>query len=93
MTKAQLKAAYREWNHDLTVYHFEKRDEIFRELQELNATYGDGHKWCSEAQNLRGLIGTEKEGRAFDLYKKYQQIEGAWEAFTNLAKATKNFEI
>ena len=93
MTKAQLKEAYKEWNRNLSSSHFNKRDEYFKELQELNAEFGDGKKWCSAVQNLKGLIGTEKEWRAFDLYDRLQQEEGAWEAFTNLAIATKNFEI
>lgn len=93
MTKAQLRQKYLEWNHDLTESHFDKQDKYFKELQELNAEYGDGHKWCNAAQNLKGLIGTEKEWKAFDLYDRYQQTDGAWEAFTNFALATENFKI
>ena len=93
MTKAQLREKYLAWNHDLTESHFNKADKYFKELQELNSQYGDGHKWCNAAQNLKGLIGTAKEGRAFDLYNWYQQIDGAWEAFTNFALATNNFKI
>jgi hypothetical protein len=93
MTKAQLKEIYREWNRDLSINHFDKRDEWFKELQELNGEYGDGHKWCDAALNLKGLLGTEKETKAFDLYNRIQQEEGAWEAFKNLALATNNFKI
>lgn len=92
MTKAKIKEAYQEWNRTRTREYFEERDKIFEELKELNSEYGDGHKWCNATQNLRGLIGTEKEDRAFRLYNRYHEIEGAHNSFVEFAIAVDNFQ-
>lgn len=93
MTKAQLREAYVEWNKAITIELHDRCSEIFKQLQELNAEYGDGHRWCSITENVKHLIGTTKEMKAFDLMKEYNEINGKWEALVDLAVATKNFEI
>jgi len=52
----------------------EKRDEAFKELQELSASVGKP-RYCCAATNLAQLIGTTHEGRAFYLYDTYVEIE------------------
>ena len=93
MTKAQLKEAYKAWNREISQQHFEEKDKIFKELQELNAEYGNGKKYCSASENMKHLIGSSKEWKAIDLYNRYNQIDGAFKALTDLALATQNFKI
>jgi DNA-directed RNA polymerase subunit N (RpoN/RPB10) len=53
----------------------EKRDAAFKELMDLSGELGLP-RYCCAADNLKQLIGTEKEGRAFYLYDIYV-TEGA----------------
>lgn len=92
MKKTKLKEKYKEWSHKINVEDMDA-DEAFTELQELNAKYGTGERWCSAATNLKCLIGTKKETLAFILYDKILIARGKMDAFTDLAIATNNFEI
>jgi hypothetical protein len=96
MTKAQLKEQYLEWNRNIGKLEIRK-DEIFNEMQELNYSDGDGHKWCSMQTNFEGIVKFSKEKysvqKAFELIQERSFIEGQHEALKNLALATKNFEI
>ena len=92
MTKAKLQEKYKEWNRNIGILD-RKADEAFTELQELNAEYGTGERWCNAFMNLKGLIGTAKETRAEMLYNQIQQARGQMESLRELALATNNFEI
>ena len=56
----------------------EEEDKAFHDLQELNATEGDGSRWCSVDANLEGIethsTDRRTRERARALYRKY------WEA-------------
>ena len=95
MTKAQLKEKYTEWNKNIGKLG-ERKNEIFRELQELCAEKGDGRKWCSITKLTEELMKRADNNTSFkvmDLVSEYYMITGQEEAFRNLAIATKNFEI
>ena len=92
MTKAKLQEKYKKWNINIGKEDVEA-DEAFKKLQELNAEYGTGERWCSAALNLKGLIGTSKESRAFDLYNQIERAKGKMDALMDLALATDNFKI
>ena len=94
MTKKQLQDKYNEWNKSISKEWWERRDEIFHELQELSATKGDGHRWCS----MEALVASLKDEivqshRASWLLQEYYKIEGKMDALRDLAKATENFKI
>lgn len=92
MTKKNLQEKYKEWNRNIGIADKEA-DKAFTELQELNAKYGTGERWCSAFMNLKGLIGTEKECKAINLYNQIQEARGQMESLRALAVATNNFEI
>ena len=52
-----------------------EQDKCFKELQEMNATFGDGHRWCCAEYNLEMLAKTAPESlehrRAKTIYEKY----------------------
>lgn len=55
-----------------------ERDRIFKELQQMNADHGDGHKWCSVDANLEGISthgGKDQQSRALWLYRRYFEAE------------------
>lgn len=93
MTKQTLKDKYTNWNKAITLLS-EREMTIFREMQKLNAEYGDGYKWCSMNANMEGLI---KKGydscKVYELIAEYNNIKGRNEALREFAIATKNFEI
>ncbi len=92
MTKASLKEKYKEWNRNIGILN-DKADDTFKKLQDLNAEYGSGERWCSAFMNLKGLIGTEKESIAEHMYNQIQQARGQMDSLIALAKMTNNFEI
>lgn len=93
MTKAQLKEKYLEWNREITKKE-DRQNEIFHTLQEINHNIGDGHKWCSMAQNIKGIAGAGQSIEyALQLFAEYNMIEGQKEALKNLATSTANFNI
>ena len=52
-----------------------EQDKCFKELQEINATFGDGNRWCSAEHNLEMLAKTATDSleyrRAKTIYEKY----------------------
>lgn len=92
MTKKQLKEKYTEWNKEIAKLDTRKTN-IFRELQELCAEKGDGHRWCCMEKLVEELAKTGNIYRAMGLASEYYKIEGQETAFRNLAIATNNFEI
>lgn len=92
MTKKELREKYIEWNKEIGKLEGRKR-EIFRDLQDMNAEKGDGHKWCCIQRLIEGLIKADEVYQTMELVSEYYGIEGQEEALRNLATATKNFEI
>lgn len=96
MTKLQLKEKYLEWNREITKLD-ERKDIIFKEMQELNYTDGDGNRWCSMQTNFEGIVKFSKEKytiqKAFELIQERSFIEGQKEALKTLALKTENFKI
>jgi hypothetical protein len=96
MTKQQLKEKYLEWNREIGKLDTRK-DVIFREMQELNAQYGDGKRWCSIQTNYEGIVKNTKDNlilqKCFNLISERSFIEGEHSALMKLALATNNFQI
>ena len=92
MTKQQLKAAYTEWNKEITKLD-NRKTEIFHELQQLCAEKGDGHKWCSIEKLVEALAKAGNTYKAMELAAEYYEICGKEEALRSLATKTNNFEI
>lgn len=92
MTKQQLKAAYTEWNKEITKLD-NRKTEVFRELQELCAEKGDGHRWCSIEKLVEALAKTGNVYKAMALVSEYYEICGKEEALRSLAIKTNNFDI
>lgn len=92
MTKKALKEKYKQWNKEISALE-ERQREIWRELQEMNAEKGDGHKWCCMEKLIEGLTKAGLTYKAMNLASEYYKIEGQHEALRNLATATNNFEI
>jgi len=94
MTKAKLKELYKDWNIEInTAYH---EDTSLKELMDLCESHGDGRRWCSWQKCLEEIIKKGNSGaiiRAFSIYDRYQQIQGAHEAWTKVARATNNMNI
>ena len=61
---------------------------MLKELQELNAQHGDGHRWCSWKANLDGIAKTDPGSihhrRAEMCYETYMNACGAYEAMMDL---------
>lgn len=94
MTKANLKNLYKEWNKEISKLYIE--DTTLKEMQELNAKYGTGHKWCSWEVLLKDLIMTgdvATKDKAIKLYSEHIMIETRKEELRKVAIATNNFEI
>lgn len=92
MTKKELKEKYTKWNKEISALE-DRKKEIWRELQNMNAEKGDGHKWCCMERLIEGLAKTGFVYVAMDIASEYYRIEGQQEALKNLAIATNNFEI
>lgn len=92
MTKKELKEKYTEWNKEISALE-DRKNEIWRELQEMNAEKGDGHKWCCMEKMIEGLTKAGLVYKTMNLVSEYYMIEGQQEALRNLAIATRNFEI
>jgi hypothetical protein len=92
MTKKELKEKYTEWNKEISALE-DRKNEIWRELQEMNAEKGDGHKWCCMEKLIEGLTKAGLVYKTMNLVSEYYMIEGQQEALRNLAIATRNFEI
>lgn len=92
MTKKELKEKYTEWNKEISALE-DRKNEIWRELQEMNAEKGDGLKWCCMEKLIEGLTKAGLVYKTMNLVSEYYMIEGQQEALRNLAIATRNFEI
>ena len=92
MTKKESKEKYTEWNKEISALE-DRKNEIWRELQEMNAEKGDGHKWCCMEKLIEGLTKAGLVYKTMNLVSEYYMIEGQQEALRNLAIATRNFEI
>lgn len=92
MTKKELKEKYTEWNKEISALE-DRKEEIWRELQEMNKEKGDGHKWCCLEKLIEGLTKAGLVYKTMNLVSEYYMIEGQQEALRNLAIATRNFEI
>lgn len=87
-----MKEKYTEWNKEISALE-DRKNEIWRELQEMNAEKGDGHKWCCMEKLIEGLTKAGMVYKTMNLVSEYYMIEGQQEALRNLAIATRNFEI
>lgn len=92
MTKKELKEKYTEWNKEISALE-DRKEEIWRELQEMNKEKGDGHKWCCLEKLIEGLTKAGLVYKTMNPVSEYYMIEGQQEALRNLAIATRNFEI
>ena len=92
MTKKALKEKYTEWNKEISALE-NRKNELWRKLQDMNAEKGDGHKWCCMEKLVEGLAKAGLIYQAMNLASEYYKIEGQHEALKNLAIATNNFEI
>lgn len=92
MTKKALKEKYTEWNKGISALDARQR-EIWKELQEMSATRGDGKRWCCMEKLVESLTKAGLTYQAMEKVSEYYQIEGQKEALKNLAIATNNFEI
>ena len=94
MTKATLKEMYKNWNHEISVNH--NNDVTLTALKDLNEAFGDGSRWYSWDECLKGIIKGGNDSainRAMDLYRKHIENETRYEELRKVATATNNFEI
>ncbi|MCD8214406.1 MAG: hypothetical protein LUC97_01975 [Clostridiales bacterium] len=90
MTKSQLKAAYVNWNKEISKLS-DRQIEIIRELQSL-CEENNCPKSCCLERLVENLV---KEGLVFKamyLVEEYYKIDGQEEALRTLALATDNFD-
>lgn len=80
MTKVEHDAIQKAFNK-MSAYQ-KAADEAFKELQELNATEGTGHKWCCAAQNYRDLLSKGKDYTF--VYDVYVANNGAVDALRSI---------
>jgi len=92
MTKKALKEKYTEWNKEISALE-NRKNELWRKLQDMNAEKGDGHKWCCMEKLIEGLTKAGLVYATMNIVSEYYKIEGQQEALRNLAIATNNFEI
>ena len=94
MTKAVIQAMYRERVKQLfdDCWH----DDTLKELQELNAKYGDGHRWCSYEPCLTGIIKNGNQSiidNALRIYNKHVMLDVLEREYTNIGLKTNNMNI
>ena len=77
MTKREREAMQELVNR--SQYYEELRDNAFQRLQELNATEGTGHRWCSAPQNIRDLMSCGKD--YMWIYNQYVEYDAKADAF------------
>lgn len=92
MTKKQLKSKYNEWNQNIGKLS-EYKQQIYKELQDLNVEKGDGKRWHSLDLLVEGLSINGLAYHATKLLSEYYTIEGKEEALRELALSTDNFKI
>ena len=92
MTKKALKEKYTEWNKEISALDA-RQSEIWKELQEMSVTRGDGQRWCCMEKLVESLTKAGLVYQAMQRVSEYYKIEGQKEALKNLAIATNNFEI
>lgn len=94
MTKAKMKENFGKINREVGKEHID--NTYLEQLMNINAEYGDGHKWCSPDYCLIGIMQncTERKiiDRALDVYRKYIAADAKWDMLTDTLLAVNNFE-
>lgn len=94
MTKANLRKMYQERANE--VFCDSWNDETLKELQKLNAEYGDGHRWCSWDTCLEGIMKGGSDRAIFlalDAYRRHIAIDTLEREYRNIATKTNNMNI
>lgn len=93
MKKQIMKNLVGQWNKTITKEYTIDRDAYTESLRELNVKYGDGNRYCSSSKNVAGLVGTDYEDRAFELYRRISELDGKRKALSKFLEITKNFDL
>lgn len=70
-----------------------EKDRLFKELQDLNAKCGDGHRWCSVDANFEGVRANgnkDQQSRALWLYRRYFEAEAKKDLLRELGQGLAN---
>lgn len=97
MKKQEMKELVSEWNREISCKDISKVG-AYERLVQLNASYGDGHKWCSLYKNLIGVLSNsttsdDVKERAVDLFASYCNFEGMLYALIKFQELTNNFDL
>lgn len=94
MTKATLKAMYQERANE--VFNEKWNDTTLKELQEINAEHGDGHRWCSWDECLKGIMkgGNDRAiDKALEIYRRHIAMDTLEDEYRHIALKTNNMNI